>query len=117
MFCVGESFTCPDSWELVSSVRVDDPAVAVIVIEVALLICQFSVMLCPSLIDVALAEKTSVGAADGVGVGVGVGFWPETPEQEHRAQNAIGASPDAIQRKLIFFIRCMRAAEYRFQRA
>ena len=102
----------PRACELVLSVRVDEPDVAVILIEVELVVCQLSVMLCPSLIDVALEEKTRVGAGVTFGGG-GAGFWPE---HEQRPKSAIGAMLDATQRKLIVFIRCMRAAEYRFQR-
>ena len=91
--CVGVSLTLPDNCELVSRVRADEPEVAAIVTDVALVIFQFRVMLCPSLIEVALAEKTRVG----VGVEGGVGFWAETPEQEQSPHSAIGAIPNAIQ--------------------
>jgi hypothetical protein len=40
---VGESVTLPEACELVVNVRVDEPAVAVIVTEVASADCQFSV--------------------------------------------------------------------------
>lgn len=72
--CAGVSLTLPDAFALVATVRADEPEVAVIVIDVALVICQFRVMLCPSLIEVELAEKTREGVGVGSGVGVGVGF-------------------------------------------
>jgi hypothetical protein len=85
---------------------VDEPAVAVIVTDVAWVVCQLSVTLWPTVIELPVVEKTSVGVAVGGGVGVGGGvvFWLEAPEQEQRVHNAIGASPKAIKRKLIFFI-------------
>jgi hypothetical protein len=111
----------PDIFELLVSVRFDEPAVAVTVTEEASLACQLSVTLWPSLIELALTEKISVGCGLGVGGGgCGGGFdvVPEVPfEQEHSTNSAIEASPTATQRNLIFLIRCMRTAEYRFQRA
>ena len=94
----------PDAFELVSSVRVEEPAVALIVTEVALVVCQFSVTLCPSLMVLAVTEKTRVGAAGGDG-GCG-GFSPELGvEHEQSTQNAIGRIPNAVQRRQMLFIR------------
>lgn len=42
--CVGESLTVPDAWLLVVTVRVELPAVAVIVIDVAFVVVQVSVV-------------------------------------------------------------------------
>lgn len=47
---------------LVVTVRVDEPAVAVIVTEDALVEPQLNVTLCPLLIEVALAVRVTVGA-------------------------------------------------------
>jgi len=47
--------------ELVINVRADDPAVAVIVTDAALVAFQFRVTLCPELIEFVFAEKTKVG--------------------------------------------------------
>ena len=44
-------------------VRVEDPAVAVIVTEVELVDCQLKVTLCPVLMEVELAVSATVGAA------------------------------------------------------
>ncbi len=43
------------------TVRVDEPLLAVIVTEVALLACQLKVTLWPLAIDVALTERVTVG--------------------------------------------------------
>ena len=51
----------PDAWELLARVRDELPAVAVIVTEDALVVCQVSVTLCPLLIEVLFAENVSVG--------------------------------------------------------
>ena len=58
---MGESFTVPDACALVVRVRVAVPAVAVIVTEVASVACQLRVTLCPGLIELALADKVTVG--------------------------------------------------------
>ena len=81
--------------------RVDEPAVAVLVTELAFVVCQVSVTLCPSLIEFELAENTSVGLCGG---GVVVDFWPELVEQEQSPQRAIGIIPNAVRQKLILFI-------------
>src|SRR6266567_3324495 len=51
--CVGESATLPAACELVVTVRVEAPAVAVIVTDVAFVACQFNVTLCPALMELA----------------------------------------------------------------
>jgi hypothetical protein len=60
--CDGESVTLPDACELFTTVRDALPAFAVIVIEDALVACHVSVTLCPTPIDVLLAEKDRLGA-------------------------------------------------------
>ena len=54
----------PDSCPLVCSVRVLDPAEAVIVTEVALLDVHVNVTLCPAGIVFVLAENTRLGAPE-----------------------------------------------------
>ena len=60
--CVGESVMVPEAFELVVRVRVEEPAAPVIVTDVAFVVCQVSVTLCPSAIDLALADSVTVGA-------------------------------------------------------
>ena len=83
MLWLGESFTVPDAFELDMTVRVDVPAVAVIVTEVAFVACQVRVTLCPAVIEVMLAEK--------VRVGVGVALRPVPPQAliPHKASGII----------------------------
>ena len=57
---MGESCAVPDICEPLTTVR---PSDVVMVIDVALTACQFSVTLCPLLIEPVLAEKVTVGAA------------------------------------------------------
>lgn len=73
VFCVGESLTLPLAVEVVVTVLVLLPVVAVIVSEVAFVIDQFSVTLWPAVMVLALAEKVSVGDAGG-------GVPPPPPE-------------------------------------
>lgn len=94
MFWAGESVTLPDACELEVRLRVEEPAVAVIVTCVALDICHVRVTLWPGLIIVALAEKTRLGGFD---------FALFEP-QAHRPHKASGTIPEAIQRKLFLFI-------------
>lgn len=61
--CVGESVMVPEAFELVVRVRIEPPAPPVIVTDVALDVCQFNVTLWPSVIDLALADSVTVGAA------------------------------------------------------
>lgn len=58
---MGESLTLPDACVLVVNVWVDEPAVAVIVTDVAFALCQVSVTLCPERIEGALAVRVTVG--------------------------------------------------------
>lgn len=89
MVCVGESLTDPDACELVVTVRVEEPAVAVMVTDVASVACQLSVTLCPLVIEVGLAASVTLGADD-------VAF--EVPAQEERQQMANSRIPQEIQR-------------------
>jgi hypothetical protein len=84
-------------------VRVDEPAVAVIVTEMAFVLCQWSVTLCPASIELVFAEKTKVGALWCL---LGLGVLVLEQEQRHQATAIV---PRATQRKLIVFIRCLRA--------
>ena len=59
---VGESLTLPESCVPLTRVRVDEPAVAVMVTAVALAACQFSVTLWPLVTALALAERLMLGA-------------------------------------------------------
>lgn len=63
--CAGESLTLPEAVDVEARVRVELPAVAVIVTAVAFVVCQLRVTLCPALIEFTLAEKTRVGAVLG----------------------------------------------------
>lgn len=83
--CVGESFTVPDACEVEVSVRAAEPAVAVIVTALALVLCQFSVTLCPALIEFVLAENTRVGVVS-----------RPKPLQALIPHNASGMSPPVI---------------------
>lgn len=90
---MGESVTLPEACELVVTVRVDEPAVAVIVTEVALLDCQFSVTVCPALMAPELAENTRSG-----------GLPLLNPVQPQRANRATGIAPQLTQRNNFVFI-------------
>jgi len=93
---VGESLTLPAGLELVFTVRDDDPAVAVIVTEVAFALCQFSVVLCPELIDMGLAARVMVGSAGG---GAAVPF-----AHPHKLPRAMAMTPDRMLRKIVLLI-------------
>jgi hypothetical protein len=100
---VGASFTEPDACELVVTVRVDEPAVAVIVTDVALVACHVSVTFCPLLTDAVLAASVTLGADEELA-------W-EVPPQEDKPQTANNRVPDKIQRtaeQFIIFICCLR---------
>lgn len=86
MVCVGESLTLPEACELVDTVRTLEPAVAVMVTEVAFDDCQLSVTLCPLVIVLALAVKVTVGVDGGV---VCVELPLEQPLSPHKASNTI----------------------------
>jgi hypothetical protein len=92
--------TEPASCELVVNVRVDDPTVAVTVVDVAFVACQFSVTLCPVLIEFVFAEKTRVGGLEPLLVPVVV-LW--LLEQEHM-YNTVTIDPKAIPRTQLFVI-------------
>lgn len=81
--------TEPATCELVVNVRVEDPTVAVIVTDVALVACQFRVTLCPELMEFAFAEKIRVGGLEPLLV---LAVLP--PEQEHK--HNIPINPRAI---------------------
>ena len=91
---VAEPATC----ELVINVRADDPDVAVIVTDVALVAFQFSVTLCPELIELVFAEKTKVGGGEPLLVLVLLLL-----EQEDK-HSAVAINPRAIPRKQIVVI-------------
>jgi len=90
---VGESVTLPEAFELVVTVRVDEPAVAVIVTDVALADCQFRVTVCPALIAPELAEKTKSGGPPLL-----------SPLQPESANKATGIAPQVTQRNNFVFI-------------
>lgn len=92
--CAGESFTLPEAWDVPGSVRVELPAVAVIVTEVAFVVCQLRVTLCPALIEFTLAEKMRVGAA----------LDPPTPLQALSPHKANVIIPLVMQRILFLLI-------------
>jgi hypothetical protein len=62
---VGESCTLPVAFELVVSVREVVASVAVMVTEVEFEACQLTVVLCPVLIEVGVAERVTLGAGGG----------------------------------------------------
>lgn len=76
------------------NVRVELPAVAVIVTVVAFVVCQFRVTLCPALIELTLAEKMRVGAV----------LDPARPLQAVSPHKASGIIPLVMQRTLFFLI-------------
>ena len=94
MVCVGESLTLPEASEVPVKVRVEVPAVAVMVTAVAFVVCQLRVTLCPALIELALAEKMRVGAVLG----------PARPLQAVSPHKANGMIPLVMQRTLFLLI-------------
>ena len=90
---MGESVTLPVACELVVTVRVAEPALAVIVTEVALADCQFSVTDCPALIAPELAENTRSGGPPLL-----------SPLQPESANRATGIAPQVTQRNNFVFI-------------
>jgi hypothetical protein len=94
---VGESLTLPARWEFVVTVRDDDPAVAVIVTEVAFALCQLRVMLCPELIAMGVAARLMVGLAGGGGAGVPLAH-------PHKLPRAMAMIPGRMLRKSILLI-------------
>lgn len=90
---MGASVTLPEASELVVSVRVDEPAVAVMVTEVAFTACQVSVTFCPASMAAALAEKTSDGGSELL-----------TPLQPDSDNNATGIEAQVTQRMILFLM-------------
>lgn len=82
--------TVPEPCEVVVRVRVEDPAVAVIVTEVAFEDCQVSVTFCPALMDVGVAKRVTLGAEDDVAF--------ELLAQEEKPQTANSRNPQEIHR-------------------
>ena len=72
----------PVAWELVVTVRVVEPAVAVMVTEVELVVCQLKVTLWPEPIDVGFAENVTVGTVE-------VFELVAQEEKPHRARNSV----------------------------
>ena len=72
----------PVAWELVVTLRVVEPAVAVIVTEVELVVCQLKVTLWPEPIDVGFAENVTVGTVE-------VFELVAQEEKPHRARNSV----------------------------
>ena len=99
VFWVGESLTLPEACGLVLNVRVDDPAVAVIVTPVAFVLCQFSVTLCPEVMEVGLALSVTVGDA-----GVGGGDLAAPLEQPINPVNVRDTTPTPMKRKGVLLI-------------
>jgi hypothetical protein len=92
--------TEPVSCELVVNVRVEDPVVALMVVEVAFVACQFRVTLCPILIAFAFAEKTRVGGLEPLSVPVLVLGLVEHEHMHHTPT----INPKAIPRTQFFVI-------------
>jgi hypothetical protein len=86
---VGASVILPDACELVVTVRVVVPAVAVIVTESAFDDCQVSVTFWPDVMELELADRDTVG-------GVDCPF--DVPEHEEKPQVAITTTMQEIQR-------------------
>ena len=72
----------PVAWELVVTLRVVEPAVAVMVTEVELVVCQLKVTLWPEPIDVGFAENVTVGTVE-------VFELVAQEEKPHRARNSV----------------------------
>ena len=89
MVCVGVSLTDPDACELVVTVRVEEPEVAVTVTDVAFVACHVSVTLCPLVIDGVLAARVTLGVDD---------VALDEPAHEERLQTAKSRIPQEIQR-------------------
>lgn len=103
--------TEPATCELVVNVRVEDPAVAVMVTDVALPACQFRVTLCPELMEFVFAEKTRVGGFEPLLVLV---VW--LLEQEHK-HNAVTINPRANPQTQFFVISSCARNGSRYRRA
>jgi hypothetical protein len=92
VFSVGESLTLPDAFELVVTVRVVVPAVAVIVKESAFDDCHFRVTLWPEVMDLESADNDTVGT-----VGGGGGAALDVPAHEDKPQVARSTIPQQMQ--------------------
>ena len=90
---MGESCALPAIGEPVTILRVDEPSEAVMVTDVALKDCQFSVTLWPLLIAVLLVEKVIVGAT--------LRFTPPHDAEHH---NAAITAPQEIHRTACVFM-------------
>ena len=91
MVAVSVSCTLPVALELVVTVRLVVPSLAVMVTEVAFDDCQLTVVLCPALIEVGLADSVTVGAGGG---SVAFGLLA----QEREPQIAASRAPHENQR-------------------
>lgn len=78
-------------------VRVEEPAVAVIVTEVAFAVCQFSVTVCPALMAPELAENTRSGALP-------LPLALLTPLQPENDNKATGIAAQVTQRNNFVFM-------------
>jgi hypothetical protein len=84
---VGESLTVPDASELVVTVRVLVPAVAVTVTELAFDDCQLKVTLWPDVMEFELADSDTVGVDEAA---------LDVPEHEDKAHIARSAIPQEM---------------------
>jgi hypothetical protein len=91
---VGESVTLPAGSELVVSVRVEEPVLAVMVTDVEKTACQFNVTLSPTLMELALAENCRAGGFE----------LPLKPVQPQHVKRATNIAPQGIQRNNFVFI-------------
>ena len=82
----------PVAWELVVRARIVEPAAAVMVTEVELVVCQLKVTLWPAPIDAGFAENVSVGTVD-------VFELVAQEEEPHMARRSV---PHEIQRRHCF---------------
>lgn len=86
--CVGESLTLPATCGTVATVRgADVPAAAVMVTEVAFVLCHARLTLCPAMIVLGVAERVTVGRPP-----------PLSPLQPLSPKKASGSNPQKIQR-------------------
>jgi hypothetical protein len=92
----------------VVNVRVDDPAVAVMVTPVAFALCQFSVTGCPEVIEVELALRVTVG-----GVGVGGGDFATPLEHPIKPANMRDTTPTPMKQKGLLLMLLVRGSDTR----
>lgn len=95
---MGETVMLPLACELVVTVVVDVPAVAVMTTDVAFEACQLSRTLCPALIELALAAKVRLGAGE-----LRLELLPLHAQSPHKATRNI---PQVIQRTSPVITRC-----------